>query len=225
MHAYIAYLRVSSDQQGKSGLGLEAQHEAVTRFVGSSGAIIATFIEVESGKNSERPHLQAALEKCRQHNAVLLIAKLDRLARDVEFIAGLMKSDVKFVACDLPGADRFRLHLEAALAEEEHRKISERTKAALAAAKARGVVLGGFRGRAPTDADRARASAVRAAEARKRALGLAPALEELRSSGAKTLQALADGLNERNIYAPRGGRWNAIQISRAIKLIGSTPSS
>ena len=221
MHAFVAYVRVSSDQQGKSGLGLEAQHEAVTRFVGSSGSIVVTFVEVESGKNSERPQLTAALARCRQLGATLLIAKLDRLARDVAFIAALMKSDVKFVAADMPGADPFRLHIEAAIAEEEARKISARTKAALAAAKARGVVLGGFRGRAPSDADRARSSAVRAAEARRRALGLAPVLEELRASGAKTLQALADGLNQQNITAARGGTWNAIQVSRTIKLIGS----
>lgn len=223
MTAYIAYLRVSTDRQGQSGLGLEAQREAVSRFVRGSGTITATFVEVESGRCSERPQLAAALERCRQIGAVLLIAKLDRLARDVAFIAALMKSDVRFVACDMPGADPFRLHIEAAIAEEEARKISSRTRAALAAAKARGVVLGGFRGRAPTDADRARSSAVRAAEARKRALGIAPALEKLRASGAKTLQALADGLNRQNITAARGGEWTAIQVSRTVKLIGSTP--
>jgi len=176
--------------------------------------IVVTFVEVESGKQSERPQLRAAMEKCRQLGAVLLIAKLDRLARDVAFIATLMKSDVRFVACDMPGADPFRLHIEAAIAEEEARKISERTKAALAAAKARGVVLGGFRGRSPTDADRARSAFVRSAEARKR--GLAPVLEDLRASGAKTLRALADSLNQRKIAAARGGKLSAIQVFRAV---------
>jgi len=221
MTAFVAYLRVSTDQQGRSRLGLEAQRETVNCFVGPGDEIRVTFVEVESGRLSERPQLRNAMEKCRQLGAVLLIAKLDRLARDVEFVAGLMKSDVRFIACDMPSADPFRLHIEAAIAEEEARKISARTKAALAAAKARGVVLGGFRGRAPTDADRARSGAVRAAEARKRALSVAPVLEELRTSGAKTLQALADGLNRENIAAARGGQWTAIQVSRAVKLIVS----
>lgn len=224
MHAFVAYLRVSTNQQGRSGLGLEAQQEAVSRFVGPGDFILVTFVEVEFGRNSERPQLQAALEKCRQLGAVLLIAKLDQLARDVAFIATLMKSDVKFIAADMPGADPFRLHLEAAIAEEEARKISARTKAALAAAKARGVVLGGFRGRAPTDADRARSAFQRAAEARKRALSLAPVLKDIRAAGAKTLQALADGLNQHDIAAARGGKWTPIQVSRAVKLIEAIPS-
>jgi DNA invertase Pin-like site-specific DNA recombinase len=219
MTAYIAYLRVSTDRQGKSGLGLEAQHEAVSCFVRSEGAITETYVEVETGRNSERPQLAAALDRCRQVGAVLLIAKLDRLARDVAFIAKLMKSDVRFVACDMPDADPFRLHIEAAIAEEEARKISARTKAALAVAKARGVRLGGFRGRIPTDADRSRAAAVRASSARKRASILASAINELRASGALTLQALASGLNLRSISAPRGGSWTPMQVSRLIKLV------
>lgn len=147
MTAYIAYLRVSTDRQGKSGLGLEAQQEAVSLFARGDDAIIATLVEIESGRNSERPQLAAALRQCRQFGATLLIAKLDRLARDVAFVATLMKSDVRFIAADMPEADPFRLHIESAIAEEESRKISARTKAALAAAKARGVKLGGFRGR------------------------------------------------------------------------------
>jgi len=218
MTAYIAYLRVSTDRQGKSGLGLEAQQEAVSLFARRDDAIIGTFVEIESGRNSERPQLAAALQQCRQLGAVLLIAKLDRLARDVAVIANLMKSDVRFVACDLPNGDPFRLHIEAAIAEEEHRKISARTKAALAAAKTRGVKLGGHRGRGLNDADRSKAAAVRASEARRRASYLAPVITELRSEGAVTLTALASGLNFRSIPAPRGGKWNAMQVSRLIRL-------
>lgn len=217
MPGFISYVRVSTDKQGKSGLGLEAQQEAITAFVRGDDNIIATFVEVESGRKSARPQLSAALDKCRQTGATLLIAKLDRLARDVAFISGLMKSDVRFLACDMPTADPFRLHLEAAIAEEEARKISSRTKAALAAAKARGVRLGGFRGRSPSNEDRARSAAARAATARQRANTLRPILDELRAAGATTLRALAQGLNSRSIPAPRGGKWNPVQVLRVIR--------
>ena len=218
MTAFIAYLRVSTDRQGKSGLGLEAQQEAVARFA-HGDTILETFVEVESGRHTTRPHHAAAISKCRQFGAVLLIAKLDRLARDVAFIAALMKSDVHFLACDMPEADPFRLHIEAAIAEEEARKISARTKAALAAARARGVRLGGFRGRAPSDGDRIRSASMRRSAALQRAANLRPLLEELRQSGAATLQALAYGLNRCSIPAPRGGEWSPVQVSRLIKAV------
>lgn len=221
MTAFIAYLRVSTDRQGKSGLGLEAQQETVSRFVRVEDTIFETFLEMESGRSSTRPQLAAALNKCRQLGATLLIAKLDRLARDVAFIATLMKSDVRFVACDMPEADPFRLHIEAAIAEEEARKISARTKAALAAAKARGVRLGGFRGRAPSDDDRIRSASVRSSAAFQRAATLRPILEELRLAGATTLQALATGLNGRCISAPRGGEWSPVQVSRLTRAAGA----
>ena len=204
MTAFIAYLRVSTKRQGESGLGLEAQQEAVKRFVGDR-CVLETFVEIESGRRASRPQLHAALEQCRQHGAILLIAKLDRLARDVACISTLMKSDVQFVAADMPDADPFRLHIEAAIAEEEARKISARTKAALAAAKARGVKIGGFRGRSPTDQDRMLSAVARSNSATRRAMQLAPLLNNLRQSGATTLQALASGLNARSITAPRGG--------------------
>lgn len=211
---YVSYFRVSTAKQGASGLGLEAQQQAVARFLRADDAIVATFTEVESGRNSERPQLAAAMAACRMLGARLLIGKLDRLARDVAFVASLMKSDVKFIAADMPDADAFRLHLEAAIAEEEARKISERTKAALAAARARGVVLGGFRGRAPTDADRAAGLAARQSAARARAMALRPILEELRGAGVTTLAAVAENLNQRGIPAPRGGAWAPAQVGR-----------
>ena len=140
---YIAYYRVSTVRQGESGLGLEAQRAATTSFMKSADAeLVSEFTEVESGKRANRPELAAAIQQCRNSGAVLLIAKLDRLARNVAFIANLLESGVKFTAIDMPNADRFMMHVYAAMAEEEGRRISERTTAALAAAKARGVRLG-----------------------------------------------------------------------------------
>lgn len=217
MQTYVTYFRVSTDKQGRSGLGLDAQREAVRRYVSAvGGKVIATFTEVESGKNCVRPQMAAALAEARKRSAKLLIAKLDRASRDVHFIAGLMKSDVRFVACDMPDADPFRLHLEAAIGEEEARKISARTKAALAAAKARGVVLGGFRGYVPTDEQRARGHATRTATADRHAAGVATFIEEARAAGAESLRDIAGYLNRHAITTPRGGLWSAVQVQRAL---------
>ena len=143
MTRYVVYLRVSTARQGASGLGIEAQREAVARYVaGAGGQIVAEVVETESGKRSTRPELARALAVCRAHKAILLIAKLDRLARNVAFIAGLMETKVPFMAADMPTATPFMLHVYAAMAEAEGKAISARTKAALAAAKARGVKLG-----------------------------------------------------------------------------------
>lgn len=221
MTLYVQYCRVSTDMQGKSGLGLDAQREAVRRFVAKGDKIVATFTEVESGKNNDRPQLAAAMAEARKRGAKLLIAKLDRLARDVHFVAGLMKSDVRFVAADMPDADPFRLHLEAAIAEEEARKISARTKAALAAAKARGVVLGGFRGYVPTDAARAaglaHSIAARVTRADQHASGVMAHIDEARAAGAASLRDIATALNEAGITTPRGGAWSAVQVARVIE--------
>ena len=139
----IAYLRVSTSKQGASGLGLEAQRAAVQAYANTGGhRLLQEYVEVESGAKSSRPELQAALTACRLHRATLVIAKLDRLARNLLFIANLMETDIEFVACDMPAANRLTLHLLAAIAEHERRMISERTKAALQAAKARGIRLG-----------------------------------------------------------------------------------
>ena len=135
-----AYLRVSTQRQGQSGLGLEAQRKAIQHLL--EGQPYQEFIEIESGKKTKRPKLEQAIAYCRKHKTKLVIAKLDRLARNVHFISGLMESGIDFVAADMPSADRFMLHIYAAMAEEEGRRISERTKAALAAAKERGVELG-----------------------------------------------------------------------------------
>lgn len=139
---FVTYLRVSTERQGQSGLGLEAQRAAVAAHVLGRGEVVAEFVEVESGKRADRPELARALAEAKRAGAVLLIAKLDRLARNVAFIANLLESGVEVTAADMPEANRFVLHIMAAVAEQEGRAISERTKAALAAAKARGVKLG-----------------------------------------------------------------------------------
>ena len=140
---FISYLRVSTDRQGRSGLGLDAQKRAIDDYLnGGNWKVLKEFVEVESGKTNERPQLQAALEACQRTGAMLLIAKLDRLSRNVAFIANLMDSGVEFVACDFPTANRLTIHIMAAMAEYEREMISKRTKDALQAAKARGKVLG-----------------------------------------------------------------------------------
>ena len=219
MTAYVAYYRVSTDRQGRSGLGIDAQREAVKRFVGASDLLIASFTEVESGKSDQRPQLIAAMAACRKAGAVLLIAKLDRLSRDVAFIAGLMKSDVRFIACDVPDADAFRLHIEAAIAEEERRRISGRTKAALKAAKARGVKLGGFRGHVPTEQDRARGRAMQREQAQQRAAVVLPVIADLEKSGVTSPTAIARALTDRGITTPRGAAtWQPVQVRRLLAL-------
>lgn len=204
MGSFVAYYRVSTDRQGQSGLGLEAQASAVAAFVaGRSGELVGTFTEVESGRKAERPQLTAALDACRRRKATLVIAKLDRLARNVAFIARLMESGVEFVAVDNPHATKLLIHLLAAFAEHERDQISMRTKAALGAAKARGVKLGNPR---PAEAA-ARGRAVLAAEAapaRERAL---PIVQRMRSEGA-SLRAIATALTMEGVPPLRGQAWH-----------------
>jgi DNA invertase Pin-like site-specific DNA recombinase len=149
----------------------------------------------------------------------LVIAKLDRLARNVSFVSALMDAGVEFVACDFPQANRLTIHILAAVAENETRLISERTRAALAAAKARGKALGGFRGRAGTATDLAKARAIRSAKAQNRASDLAPTIRQLQSEGANSLRAVAAGLNAGGITAARGGQWSAAQVRSVLRRI------
>lgn len=217
---FISYLRVSTVRQGSSGLGLEAQREVVNKYLnGGHWRLIQEIVEVESGKRNDRPKIAEALRLCRLHNATLVIAKLDRLARNVHFISSLMESGVDFVACDFPQANRLTVHILAAVAEHEAGMISARTKAALAAAKARGVKLGGQRGsrtRMSKMATKgARASAItRQRAAAKRRDDLLPLIEELRAKGVTSLWGLAEGLNEAGLTSARGGRWSATQVRR-----------
>jgi DNA invertase Pin-like site-specific DNA recombinase len=219
---YVAYFRVSTAKQGVSGLGLEAQKESVRNYLnGGRWKIIAEVTEVESGtgKHNDRPKLAEALTLCRIHKATLLIAKLDRLARNVAFISNLMESSVEFTAVDFPQANRLTIHVLAAVAEYEASAISARTKAALAAAKARGVRLGGDRGGviASQAAKGNQASAViRSAKAEKRASDLLPVIEQVRKDGATSLRQIASKLNELSIPAARGGEWSAVQVQRIL---------
>ena len=211
---FIGYLRVSTERQAASGLGLEAQRAAIELYAEQQGIVIGkTFIETESGKAKVRPQLNAALALCRKNKATLLIAKLDRLARNVAFVAALMETGVEFVAVDAPFANRLMIHVLSAVAEWEREQISDRTKAALAAAKARGVVLG-RNGHA-------------LGQARKRAsdcfaLNLKPVITEARQSGLSSLRQLAEHLNATKIAAPNGGLWHATTVQRVLARIELT---
>jgi len=222
---FIAYYRVSTAKQGASGLGLKAQEHAVREYLnGGRWKLLEEVKEVESGKNSDRPQLARALSLCRLHRATLVVAKLDRLARNVHFLSGLMESGVDFVACDMPSANRLTVHVLAAVAEAEAHAISARTKAALAAAKERGTVLGGDRGNL-TDALRRRArknsAKVRQQQAAKRAHDLMPIIEGLQAEGATSLRQIAEALTAQGIPAPRGGVWQAVQVQRVLAALPS----
>jgi DNA invertase Pin-like site-specific DNA recombinase len=218
MKPIVAYVRVSTNQQGRSGLGIEAQREALSRFAQSEGLdLAAEFVEVETGKGSDaldrRPQLAAALARARALRCSVAVSKLDRLSRDVHFISGLMTHRVPFVVADLgPDVDPFVLHLFAALAEKERALISGRTKSALAAAKAKGVKLGNPR----IEAARSRAVASLQAEADRAASNVLPIIAEIRKSGATTLRAIAEALNARGVPTPRGGRWHAMSVRNVL---------
>lgn len=216
MRAAISYLRVSTSRQGKSGLGLEAQREAIARFAATEGfEIQGEHIEVETGKGFDaldrRPELAAALAAAKWRKCPVIVSKLDRLSRDVAFIAGLMAQRVPFIVAELgPDADPFTLHLFAALAEKERRLISARTRSALAAAKARGQQLGRFG--AEHLAPRFRA------EAEERAQLLAPVFAEL---AGMTARAAAEELNRRGVNTPAGGTWFPMQVQRVRKRLAA----
>jgi len=206
---FVAYYRVSTDRQGRSGLGLEAQREAVQRHMASvGGTLLAEHTEIETGKRNDRPELAKALAACRRRRgARLVIAKLDRLSRNVAFIATLMDSNVEFIAVDNPHATRLTLHILAAVAEHEREMISVRTKAALAAAKARGTRLGRYGAEHLAPAHHA-AAVARAEELR------SILLVEL--AGKSTRQIAAE-LTVRGIPTPRGGRWQAQSVANVLR--------
>ena len=217
---WVAYYRVSTEKQGSSGLGLEAQSEAVRSYVRSrGGALHSELIEVESGRRANRPQLSEALRLSRIHGATLIIAKLDRLARNVAFVSHLMESKVDFLAVDFPFANRLTIHILAAVAEHEAQMIRERTKAALAAARARGVQLGGNRGNLPAVAAKgALASAVvRHGNAMRAACDLKPILDELSERGL-SIRSIGRELDAMGIRPSRGGTWGASQVYRVIQM-------
>ena len=221
MKPLVAYFRVSTAEQGRSGLGLEAQRDAVMRFAQAEGfEVVAEFTEVESGKGAnaldKRPQLAAALAEAKAHgrNTPVIVSKLDRLSRDVHFISGLMAQRVPFLVAELGAdTDSFVLHLYAALAEKERRLISERTKAGLRAAKARGVRLGNPRIAETHAIHNARV----AAGADAFAASVAPAIRQAQHEGAKTLRAIAAILNAKGIATANGGRWQAQQVANVLR--------
>ena len=203
---YIAYYRVSTQRQGQSGLGLDAQRASATAFLTSGEhELLAEFTEVESGKRSGRPELAKAIDACRALGATLLIAKLDRLARNVHFISGLLESGVRFTAIDMPNADRFMLHVYAAMAEEEGRRISERTKAALAAAKARGVQLG---------VNGSKLARQRKQKADKFAREMGPSIIRMHEFEGLSYSGVADHLNQSGQKSMSGKQWHPTTVYR-----------
>ena len=215
--AFVSYIRVSTKAQGQSGLGLDAQRKAVTDYLnGGRWSLIDEYVEVESGANDERPELAKALALCRLHNATLVIAKIDRLSRDAHFLLGLQKAGVKFVAADMPEVNEMIVGIMAVVAQAERKMISARTRAALQAAKERGVKLGGDRGniRAVSAKGRLAALETRRKAARQRAEDLRPIIAELRAHGVTSLGGIAASLNARGVPAARGGKWTAIQVQR-----------
>jgi DNA invertase Pin-like site-specific DNA recombinase len=229
---FIAYYRVSTERQGRSGLGLEAQRTAVETYLnGGNWRIVAEFTEIESGRRSDRPELDKALAAARLHRCPVVVSKVDRLTRSVAFLSRLLEAGVDVRFADLPQIEgatgRFLLQQMVAVAELEAGMISTRTRAALAAAKARGKTLGGKRIRKsdgqPVTISRAaqeRGAASGHKRAADRAADLAPTIAEFRRNGATTLQAIADGLNAAGIQTPRGkGKWSPTQVQRTMTIL------
>lgn len=220
----VSYIRVSTTKQGESGLGLEAQRTTVARFQ-ADHTVIAEFIEIESGKKANRPQLQAAIALCKQTGATLVVAKLDRLARNVHFTSSLMESGVEFVACDMPHANRLTIHIMAAMAEDEARRISTRTKDALAELKAKGVALGSARPghwdgrehkrgwRGMQDAKKQALKKQKLEESFGHAL---PLIRVLRDRG-DTFQQIAAALNQQGLKAPRGGKFHPFTVQNVLE--------
>ena len=221
---FVSYLRVSTGKQGKSGLGLEAQRETVRQTLnGGDWQLLAEFVEVEGGRVSDRPQLAAALDRCRLMGAKLIVANVSRLPRNPDFMSRLAEAGVDVWFCDLPRVEgpvgKFMLRQMLAVAELEAGFIGERTRKALAAAKARGVKLGGNRGNLPAVSDKGReiSRRVRMAKAQDRVKLVAPVIAELRASGATSLRQIADALNARSIPTPRGAKWQPAQVKRLLE--------
>jgi DNA invertase Pin-like site-specific DNA recombinase len=221
---FVTYVRVSTARQGRSGLGLEAQQAAVADYLAAhNGLELASFREVESGKHNDRPQLAAALKRCRQTRASLLVAKLDRLSRNAAFLLSLRDSGVRFICADMPDANELTIGVLAAVAQHEREAISARTTAALQAARRRGVRLGNPRlakvaPRSPEDALHASLAAAKVAKAR--AEELRDVVADARQQGAVTLRQLADHLNGLGIATARGGTWAAASVQRLLYQLG-----
>ena len=216
---FISYLRVSTDKQGQSGLGIEAQRKAVDDYLnGGAWQLLREYVEIETGKRNDRPQLAAALAHAKATGATVVIAKWDRLARNVAFTAALLESGVEFVACDNPHATRFTIHILAAVAEHEAAMISVRTRAALAAAKARGQKLGNPNGaRALRGLGNAAGIAAVSASANRHAAQVLPVIGAIRDDGVTSLLGIAAELNRRGILTARGGQWYATTVRNLLE--------
>lgn len=218
--SFVAYYRVSTEQQGRSGLGLDAQRKTVGDFLRrTNGKLRAEFTEVQSGADDVRPQLGEALRLCKLTNSTLLIAKLDRLSRNVAFLATLQQSRTKFVACDLPEANELVVNILAAVAQAERKAISERTRVALAAAKERGVRLGNPRLSPGTRESALAASRARQALSDEMALDLRDLLKHAEENGFNSLRSVAKHLNDMGVAAPAGGSWHAASVRRVKRRI------
>ena len=224
MKKIVCYLRVSTERQGSSGLGLEAQASACTAYAASDKAtVLKTFTEVETGKLNTLPQLMQALHLAKVTGATLVIAKLDRLSRNAAFLMTLQDAGVKFVAADLPQANNLTIGIMALVAQQEAEAISKRTKEALQAAKARGTVLGNPNGAAAllrAAKGNTASLAVIKAKADNHALNLQPVLESLKAEGITSLGGIAKALNERGMLTPRGGIWHKTSVSNLMKRVG-----
>ena len=222
---YVVYYRVSTQRQGKSGLGLKGQKNAVEAFIkgDNRGVVLAEFKEVESGKKNDRPVLEDAIAKVKEAGAILLVAKLDRLSRDLYFISKLRKDGIEFQACDMPDANKLTINIMAAMAEQEREMISQRTKAALKVAKNRGKKLGASNKkvkRALKDRGWVKSIETRKEKARVFAESLRDKIEDLHFKQGKSLQGIVDHFNEYKLAAPRGGKWSKSQLYAIVKTLG-----
>lgn len=215
---FVAYYRVSTAKQGRSGLGLDAQRRAVSDYLAAGrGQLTGEFIEIESGMLDQRPELNAALSQCELTGATLVVAKLDRLSRNVAFLAALQDSGTRFVAADMPEANELTIHIMAAVAQAERKAISRRTKEALAAAKARGTILGGARGNfADLKLGPAASAEKRSRSSQERAGKVMVHVAAARQRGATSLREIAAVLNSSGITTPRGGKWSGAQVKRLL---------
>ena len=220
---FISLLRVSTDKQGISGLGLEAQRDHVGHYIeGVGGELIQEFVEVTSGRKTDRTILNQAIELCQVYNATLILKSFDRLSRDAHFLLGLQKSGIRFLASDNPQANELTVGILALVAQQEAQAISSRTKAALAAAKARGVKLGGFRGYVGRTEDLQTATEKRIENANLKATRLKPILKRVNPDGSLSLHRVAKALNQEEIPTMSGkGQWNAKSVQRVYKRIAA----
>lgn len=215
---FIAYYRVSTDRQGASGLGLDAQRQSVMNYLnGGEWTLVREFVEIESGRKNDRPQIAEALAMCRKEKATLVIAKLDRLSRNLAFIANLMESGVEFIATDMPHANRTMLQMMAVFAEHEREMISKRTKEALAAAKARGMRLGSPNIKQASAAG----NTVKKTKADQFAANVLPIIEEMKKTGVTTLRGIACALDARGVATARGSKWSATSVLRTINRMPS----